>query len=109
MDMDKSVDNDNDYDNINAHNQNSEIESMDLEPIKGSDKGNNVIEINDDNEQMADISTIHSNNIYGVFPNDFHPLVLMRMMVGHRPRNAIKYVFPLLIKITCTMLSLIHI
>ena len=71
---------------------------MDLETIKGSEKGIKVIEINDDNEQMADISKIHSNNFYGVFPIDFQPLVLKKMMVGHRPRNPIKYGFPFLIK-----------
>ena len=47
---------------------------------------------------MADISKIHSNNFYGVFPIDFQPLVLKKMMVGHRPRNPIKYGFPFLIK-----------
>ena len=76
---------------------------MDLEPIKGNEKGINVIDINDGSEQMADKSTIRSNNIYGVFPNDFHPLVSKRMMVGHRPRNPIKYVFPFLIKTPYTM------
>ena len=74
--MEKIVDNDNDYDydKINAHNRNSETESMDLEPIKGSEKGIKVIEINDDNEQMADISKIHSNNFYGVFQLIFNLL-----------------------------------
>ena len=79
------------------------IDHLEIEPIHieltKSCKTTNVVVVKDHvKEKEVVTSKIKLSDIYGVFPIDFSPLVLMKMMIGNKPRNAIVYNFPFLIK-----------
>ena len=82
---------------------NLEIESMEFESIKSNKKINAVVEKLEVKEKDVVIPKVELSDIYGTFPTDFSPLVLMRIMTGSKPRNAIKSKFLVLIKTPYTM------
>ena len=71
-----------------------EIEPMDLELIKSDKTTNDVVVKLHVKEKEVVILKIKLSDIYGIFPTDFPPLALMKMMIGNNPRNAIKYKIP---------------
>ena len=66
---------------------------MEFESIKSNKKANDVVEKLEVNEKDVVISKVKIFETYGIFPTDFSPLVLTRIMTGSKPRNAIEYKF----------------
>ena len=76
----------------------SKIEPINIELTKFYRTTNDVVVKDHAKEKEVVTSKIKLSDIYGAFPIDFSPLVLMKMMIGNKPRNAIVYNFPFLIK-----------
>ena len=68
----------------------SEIEPMEFESIKSNKKTHDFGGKLKVKEKDVVISKVKLSGTYGIFPTIFSLLVLMRIMIGSKPRNAIK-------------------
>ena len=67
---------------------------MNIELIKSYKTANVVVVNHHIKEKEVVTSKLNLSDIYGVFPTDFSPLVLMKMITGNKHRNAIVYKYP---------------